>query len=199
MNFAVCVDANKGAREAAKQRKKEKDFAFAQEGLKFHNRETSYAKTLDLNVIGYSRTTSDAYTAALYKQGKGRQELENATKAYFGKKQIDEGGRSRRFGKKQYGLLLAARNKIEGIDRTNFGRNMAYAQEGAKRQFQPANAQAKEKLGLPPQYGLPVPMPPTDYLTGTLNMASQVMGIATGFAGLSTPKTPTTTNYNFNF
>ena len=41
----MCVDANKGAREAAKQRKKEKDFAYAQEGLKFFNREANYEKT----------------------------------------------------------------------------------------------------------------------------------------------------------
>ena len=128
----MCVDANRGAREAARQRKKEKDFAYAQEGLKFHNREFNYEKTLDANVIGYSRSISDAYSKALYTQAKGRKELENAAKLYFSKKSTNEGGRSRRFGLKQYQALLQAKAEVQGINRTNFGRNMAVAQEGAR-------------------------------------------------------------------
>ena len=46
----MCLDANRQAREAARQRKKEKDFAYAQEGLKFFNREATYEKTLDKNL-----------------------------------------------------------------------------------------------------------------------------------------------------
>ena len=166
----MCVDANRGAREAARQRKREKDFAYAQEGLKFHNREFNYEKQLDANVIGYSRSISDAYSKALYTQAKGRKELENAAKLYFSKKSTNEGGRSRRFGVKQYQALLQAKAEVQGINRTNFGRNMAVAQEGARRQFQAANAQAREDLGLPPIYGMPVMMPPKDRLTGALQV-----------------------------
>jgi len=177
----VCVDANKGAREAAKQRKKEKDFAYAQEGLKFFNREANYAKTLDANVIGYSRSLSDAYSKALYTQSKGRKELENAAKLYFSKKATNEGGRSRRFGLKQYQALLAAKAEVQGINRTNFGRNLSVAQEGARRQFQSANAKAREDLGLPPTYGLPVMMPPRDRLTGALQIAQTGLSLVTPF------------------
>ena len=177
----MCVDANRGAREAARQRKREKDFAYAQEGLKFHNREFNYEKTLDANVIGYSRSISDAYSKALYTQAKGRKELENAAKLYFSKKSANEGGRSRRFGVKQYQALLQAKAEVQGINRTNFGRNMAVAQEGARRQFQTANAQAREDLGLPPIYGMPVMMPPKDRLTGALQVFQTGMSIVTPF------------------
>jgi hypothetical protein len=59
-----------------------------------------------------------------------------------------------------------------------FGRNMAYAQEGARRKFLAANAQAREKLGVPAAFGAPVMLPPTDRLTGALSIGSQIMGIA---------------------
>ena len=180
----MCVDANRGAREAAKQRKKEKDFAYAQEGLKFFNREANYAKTLDANVIGYSRSLSDAYSKALYTQSKGRKELENAAKLYFSKKSVDEGGRSRRFGQKQYQALLAAKAEVQGINRTNFGRNLSVAQEGARRQFQNANAKAREDLGLPPIYGMPVMMPPRDRLGGALQVLQTGLSIGSSMMGL---------------
>ena len=177
----MCLDANRQAREAARQRKKEKDFAYAQEGLKFFNREATYEKTLDQNVIGYSRTISDAYSKALYTQAKGRAELEKAARLYFSKKSTNEGGRSRRFGLKQYQALLNAKAEVQGINRTNFGRNMAVAQTGARRQFQTANAKAREDLGLPPIYGMPVMMPPRDRFTGALQVFQAGMSIVTPF------------------
>ena len=62
-----------------------------------------------------------------------------------------------------------------------FGRNMAYAQEGARRKFQAANAHAREKLGIPAAFGAPVMLPPTDYFTGALQLASTAASIATPF------------------
>ena len=56
---------------------------------------------------------------------------------------------------------------------------MAYAQEGARRKFQAANAQARQKLGIPAAFGAPVMLPPTDRLTGALQIASSVASIVT--------------------
>jgi len=64
-----------------------------------------------------------------------------------------------------------------------FGRNLAYAQTGATRKFQAANARAREKLGVPAAYGAPVMMPPTDRLTGALSVASSIASIVTPFVG----------------
>ena len=68
----MCVDANAGARAAAKQRALEKDAIFAQEGLKFFNKETTLKRTQNLNVVGFRRDLSDAYATAISQIGKGR-------------------------------------------------------------------------------------------------------------------------------
>ena len=176
----MCIDANAGARRAARQRNKEKHANFQQQSLMFFNKETSLARAKNRNVIGYSRDLSDAYVRAIYTQGKGRLRNQKLVAAYFGKKKIDEGGRSRTFGRKQYQGLLRSQAEIEGVTRNMFGRNMAYAQTGARRKFQAANAQARQKLGIPPAFGAPVMLPPTDYFTGALQLASTVVSIGYG-------------------
>ena len=180
----MCVDANAGARRAARQRNREKHANFAQKKLQFFNKETSLARAQNRNVLGYSRDLSDAYVRAIYTQGKGRLRNQQLVANYFGKKRIDEGGRSKKFGKKQRQTLLRSQAEIEGVTRNMFGRNMAYAQEGARRKFQAANAAAREKLGVPPAFGAPVMLPPTDYFTGGLQLLSTAASIYSGFKAL---------------
>ena len=177
----MCIDANAGARAAARQRNKEKHANFAQNSLMFFNKETSLARAQNRNVMGYSRDLSDAYVRAIYTQGKGRLRNQQLVADYFGKKKIDEGGRSKTYGRKQYQGLLRKQSEIEGVTRNMFGRNMAYAQEGARRKFQAANAQARQKLGIPAAFGAPVMLPPTDYFTGALQLASTAASIYSGF------------------
>ena len=176
----MCADANAAARRAAKQRNREKHANFNQKKLQFFNKETSLARAKNRNVVGYSRDLSDAYGSAIYTQGKGRLRNQELAAQYFSKKKVDEGGRSRTYGRKQYQTLLRKQSEIEGVTRNMFGRNMAYAQEGARRKFLAAEAGARQKLGIPAAFGAPVMMPPTDRLTGALSIGSQVVGIATG-------------------
>ena len=61
------------------------------------------------------------------------------------------------------------------------GRNLAYAQQGAVRKFQAAQARGREALGIPAAYGAPVMMPPTNRLGGALQI--QVIAIYSGFGG----------------
>ena len=177
----MCVDANAGARRAARQRNREKHANFNQKRLQFFNKETSLARAKNRNVIGYSRDLSDAYVRAIYTQGKGRLRNQELVAQYFGKKKIDEGGRSRAYGKKQYQGLLRKQAEIQGVTANMFGRNMAYAQEGARRKFLAANAQARQKLGVPAAFGAPVIEPPSDYFTGFLQLASTAASIYSGF------------------
>ena len=180
----MCVDANAGARAAARQRAAEKDALFAQEGLKFFNKETQLERAQNRNVIGLSRDQSDAYAAALAAQGKGRKQLENAARRYFRSKgTVNEGGRSRTFGRANYQGLLAAQSEVESVIDNVLRRNMAYAQEGAVRKFQAQQAQGREALGIPAAYGAPVMMPPTNRLGGALQIASSVASIYSGFGG----------------
>ena len=180
----MCVDANAGARAAARERAAQKDAIFAQQGLQFFNKETQLARTQNRNVIGLSRDQSDAYASALAAQGKGRKQLENAARKYFRSKgTVNEGGRSRRFGVANYQGLLAAQSEVESVIDNVLGRNLAYAQQGSIRKFQAAQARGREALGIPAAYGAPVMMPPTNRLGGALQIASQVASIYSGFGG----------------
>ena len=181
----MCVDANAGARAAARARAAEKDARYKSESLKFWNRETTLERTQNQNVIGLSRDQSDAYAQALATQGKGRRTVEDAAKAYFTKMSVNEGGRSRRFGKLRYLELLQKNADVEATVQNVFGRNMAYSQEGIKRVFQAKQASAREALGIRPEYGAPVMMPPSNRLGGALQIAGQVVGIASSLASLS--------------
>ena len=177
----MCIDANAGARAAAREKARQKDAVFAQEKLKFFNKETSFSRTLNRNVIGYSRDFSDAYVQALYTQGKGRKRKEDIVRAYFSNQKVNEGGRSTKFGVKDYKSLLSKKAEVESIVDNLYGRNMAYARQGAKRKFMTANAKGREALGIPAAYGAPVMLPPTNRLGGALQIASQVAGIYSAF------------------
>jgi len=169
-----------GQRAQARAQAAAKDARYASESLKFFNRETTLERTQQQNVIGFSRDQSDAYAQAVATIGKGRKRVEDATRAYFATMSVDEGGRSRRFGKLKYQGLLAKNAEVESTIQNVLGRNMAYSQEGARRKFQVAQAQAREALGIRPEYGAPVMLPPTNRLGGALQIASQVVGIASG-------------------
>ena len=178
------MDANAGQRAAAQQRKLEKDAIFAQEGLKFFNKETTLKRTQNQNILGFSRDLSDAYATAISQIGKGRAQIEDATKAYLASKVVSEGGRSTRFGLKKYQALLQKRSEVDSVISNILGRNMAYMQTGVKRKFQLAQAQAREALGIPAAYGAPVMMPPRDTFGGLMNFASQALGIAASISTL---------------
>jgi hypothetical protein len=150
LNFAVCIDANAGARAAAKQKAREKEANFKQKALQFFNKETSLARTLDRNILSISQ-------------------------------KVNEGGRSRKYGRAQYLSLLQKEAQIQRAVDNAFGRDLASMQTINQRRFLAANAKAREGLGVPAAYGAPVMLPPTDRLTGALQFASTVASIATPF------------------
>ena len=179
----MCVDANAGARAAARQRKLEKDAVFKQKALQFFNKETTFERTMDRNVLGYSRAEADAKSRALRLQGRGRRIKQDAVAKYFRTKKVNEGGRARKYGKAQYQALLQQEAKIDNAINRAFGADLAYAQTANQRQFLAANARAREQLGVPASYGAPVMLPPTNYLGGALQIASSVASIYSGFKG----------------
>ena len=178
----MCVDANAGARAAARQRKLEKDAVFKQKALQFFNKETTFERTMDRNVLGYSRAEADAKSRALKLQGRGRRIKQDAVAKYFRTKQVNEGGRSRKYGKAQYQALLQQEAKIDNAINRAFGADLAYTQTANQRQFLAANARAREQLGVPASYGAPVMLPPTNRLGGALQIAGQVASIYSAFS-----------------
>ena len=180
----MCVDANAGIRAAAKQKKLEKDAIFQQKRLQFFNKETTFARTLDRNILGYSRSQADARSRANQIQGKGRAARQNAVAKYFRTKKVNEGGRSRKYGRAQYQGLLQKEAQIQRAIDNAFGRDLAMMQTVNQRRFLAANARARESLGVPAAYGAPVMMPPSDRLSGALSIASSVASIASAFSDI---------------
>ena len=179
----MCIDANAGLRAQQRQKAREKDAVHAQQALKFFNKETSLARTQQRNVIGYGRDLSDAYVRALYTQGKGRMAVQQAATKFYRNKargKALQGGRSRAAGRNAYLNYLNTAARVDSVMQATFGRNMAYAQEGARRKYLNRNAKAREALGIPASYGAPVMLSPTDRFSGFLSVASQVVGIASG-------------------
>ena len=172
------MDLNAGAREAARQEKLKKDAAFGAAKAEFHGKENTLAIAQSANVVGYTKDMSDAYAQVVSTIGKGRAAIEDATKAFLASQKVNEGGRSAKFGRNTYLTLLQKTNEVESVIDTLLGRNMGYVQEGARRKFALANAEAREALGLAPQYGTPVMMPPTNRLGGALQIGMQALSAA---------------------
>ena len=180
----MCVDANAAARNAARQRWMEKDARYRSESIKFWNREAQAVKGADLAATGFSRAISDDYTRARYAQGQAFKALEQGYSAYFGSKDtVNEGNRSRTAGRRNLVKLLQARGRLEAGIENEFGANMARRFTARKREYQVALAKTRNTLGVRPEYGAPVLMPPSDRLSGALSIASQVASIGTGFGG----------------
>ena len=180
----MCIDANAGARAQARERARQKDAQFAIKKLQFFNKEVSLSRAQNRNITGYTRDLSDAYVRAVYQQGKGRLQSQALVAKYLQSKKFSQGGRSTKYGKKQYLNMLRKQAEIEGVVGNLYGRNMALAREGARRRFLAQDATARQKLGVPAAYGAPVMMPPTDRLTGALQLTSQLVGIGSGAANI---------------
>ncbi len=181
----MCVDANAAARNAARQRWAEKDAKYRSESLKFWNRETSAVRGMQRAATGYSRAISNDYQRALYVQGQARKAYQAGFIKYQQTKgSVDEGGRDRRARSKGLVALTRARGQLENAVQKEFGVQMQRRYRARLLKMQNFQAQTRQSLGIRPEYGAPVLMPPSDRLSGALSIASQVIGIVSGIQGL---------------
>ena len=184
----MCIDANAGARQAARERWMQKDAKYRSESLKYWNRETSAVRGMQRAATGYSRAISNDYQRALYMQGQARKAYQAGFIKYQQTKgSVDEGGRDRRATKKGLVALTRARGQLENAVQKEFGIQMQRRYRARTLQFQAAQARTRESLGIRPEYGAPVMMPPTDRLSGALNIASQIASIAGAVSGIPNP------------
>ena len=181
------MDLNASARQQAKQRWMEKDANYRSASLKFWNRETTGQRGLNTATIGFSRAMSNDLQRALYVQGQARQQYENLFSKFYaqggdiiGKQE----GRSRTAGRKGLLALTRARGALNNAVRNEYGPNMARRYQARLRQYQGARAKAVNSVGVRPEYGAPVLMPPTNRLGGALQIASQIAGLVSAFNGL---------------
>ena len=181
----MCVDANAAARNAARQRWMEKDAKYRSESLKFWNRETSAVRGMQRAATGYSRAISNDYQRALYVQGQARKAYQAGFIKYQQTKgSVDEGGRDRRARKKGLVALTRARGQLDNAVQKEFGVQMQRRYRARLLKMQSVQAQTRQSLGIRPEYGAPVLMPPSDRLSGALSIASTLVGIASGLGKL---------------
>ena len=174
----MCADANAAMRFQAKQKWLEKNFKYKSEGNKYHNREAGYKKSLNDNIIGFSRATSDAYSKAIYARGSAMKQTESLMKNYFKKQKSAQAGRSRSYRRSGALMqLLFAKGQLRNKVRNKFGRDQALAYQGNLRKKQAMDAKNRKTLGFMPEYGAPVLMPPSDRFSTFLNFGLSVAGI----------------------
>ena len=194
----MCVDANAARRNAARQRWVEKDAKYRSESLKFWNRETSAVRGMQRAATGYSRAISNDYQRALYVQGQARKAYQAGFIKYQQSKgSVDEGGRDRRATKKGLVALTRARGQLDNAVQKEFGVQMQRRYRARLLKLQNFQAQTRESLGIRPEYGAPVLMPPSDRLSGALNIASQIVGIVSGVGGLGAGAKSASEGFNF--
>ena len=177
----MCVDANAGARARAEQENNQRIFNFKNTTLMYHNREAEYAKLLSNNYAGYSRTVADFNAKALYQTGQAKGAKESATVKFLRTQNVNEGGRSRRFGLSKYQDLLKTQANIDRTIENIYGRNEAIFQQGALRDLRIRSARIKKNVGLPPVFGLPSIMPPRNRLGGALKIGGAALTLAAPF------------------
>ena len=179
----MCVDANAGARFAARQRHLDKTFKFKSQSLQFWNRETGLKRDKNRIARGYSIGISNDYARALEKQGAAFKSAETAYKKYISNKargRSFQGGRTKASQRGQLLNLLAAKGGLENRIKKEFGRNMDARYRKRLMQMQVQQVAARQKLGNRPEFGAPVLMPPPDYLSTFINA-----GISLGSAFIS--------------
>ena len=181
-------DPNAGIRYQAKQEHKKKLQQYNSASLKYWNREVSAKQRSNTLTRGLSRARSDAYTKALWALGKGRQANEKLyrTRAKLSKYDQKTGtSRSSRYMSGKYREILDQQSRIESTINNTFGRNMDITQQGIIRQHQNYVAKNRQKLGVRPEFGAPVTMPPKDtqgQFFNTVSMGLQAAALYVAFA-----------------
>ena len=179
------MDANAGARRAARQRWMQKDAKYRSQSLKFWNRETTAVRGMQRAATGYSKAVSNDYQRALYVQGQARKaEQAGYIKYLQSKGSVDEGGGDRRARTKGLVALTRARGALNNAVSAEFGVQMQRRYRARLTKLQSVQAKVREGIGVRPEYGAPVLMPPTDRLSGALSIASTVVGIASNLHGM---------------
>ena len=179
-------DPNAASRYAAEQRQIQKHAKFGSESIKYWNRETTYKRGKEATAIGFSRGKSDAYVRSLDIIGSGRAAAEDAYKGFAMKRFVDEGGRSSRAGVNTLKMLLSKTAQIDRAANDAMGKNLDIAHQGLMRKYTSAQLKNRSRLGVPPEWGAPVMMPPQDKAGQFLGTLMNGLSIATSVASLGT-------------
>ncbi len=176
----------------ARIEKQKKDSRYFSESLKYWNREMSHKRGRERIAGGLSRAKSDAYVTALYALGRGRREVQSQSvelaKLTNAAGSVTQSGESvaRGAGRGKVMEILRKQARVESGVRSAFGPQMDGKMTKIHRYQRRALARNKEALGVFPEYGAPVMMPPK----GDTTMANigMMLSIASTAISLSDAK-----------
>ena len=75
---------------------------------------------------------------------------------------------------------MCIRDRLEAAAAYEYGPQMKRRFEARKYKLQAEQAKSRVALGVRPEYGAPVLMPPSDRLSGALSIASSIVSIGSG-------------------
>ena len=174
-------DPNAGRREAARQENKKRITKYYSDGIKQWNKEVDFKDNIN-NILGLgqSRSQSDFTAFALSEQGKGLLDKQQAAQKYYAQAAVNEGGRSRAFGRRQKADFY---NKLAEVDRKQYALatvGEAKAQTKITRGLSEQLRSNRTQLGFDPQFGPPTMLPPKDRAGQLMNSISFGMNVASG-------------------
>ena len=187
-------DPNAGARAAAQQRINEKNYKYGAESVKYWNRETSYKRGKERAAKGFSRRQSDAYEQALAAMGKARQVTQAVSREIAKTRYAAPGSGVGRSRQKARSSMMEFLSKQALVDKQqgSLRRQMDKAYQGNLYEYLGIKAKNREALGMKPDWGAPVMMPPKDTMgqvLGSLKMgldiASSVVAVGSGIGGFA--------------
>ena len=176
-------DPNSGARAAAEEKQKERLYQFKADGIQYHNKEVNFVKNRKFIAgTGYSRDYSDIMNKLDTARGKTLAAKENIAREYFAKQYVDEGGGARTAGRaNRMASYWAKQSELDSQIHKLYGQGQARAMTGLERQTKHRLTQNRERLGLPPQFGMPTMMPPRDTQGQMFNTLMAGVSIASLF------------------
>ena len=181
----MCADPNAGARAQARERQRQKVYDFQSNSIQYWNKETDYLRGKDMIATGYSRDISDIQQALSRSRGESYAKYEDIAREQFSGAYVDEGGGARTAGRKQVVDLLAKKSEIENRLYNFSTLGAAQASRGAVLRRDAQIKKNRSRLGMTPQFGQPVMMPPKDTLGMFLNATSFALNTASSIAALS--------------
>ena len=177
-------DPNAGARAAAAEKQRERVYQFKADSMQYHNKEVNFVKNRKfIASTGYSRDYSDIMSKIDTARGASLAAKEKVAREYFAKQYVDEGGGARTAGRaNRMASYWAKQSDLDAQLNKLYGEGQARAFVGLGRQTQHRLSANREKLGLPPQFGMPTQMPPKDTMGQMMNAAQFGLQIASAFA-----------------
>ena len=182
-SFAVCADPNAGARQAAREKHRQKMFNYKSNSVKYWNRETDFKnKKQFIQGIGESRQLSDIRQAVEQRRSAGLSGKEKLARQYAATQYVNEGGGARSAGRNKYLELLNAESKIDAGIAKLAGRGQGILLEKQRRTRSTELAKNRKGLGVRPEFGASVMMPGVDRNAQIMGAVSTGLSIASMFA-----------------